>query len=488
MLLTKKLSLPAGYALPVNRKVGETHNKKRTVATDGTVLAESNGYYEIPGCAGYLINSQGLAYSRRQSHRGKRLRGSCSDDGYPVISICDGTSKKSYWMIHRLVAEMFVHNPNPSQFHIANHTDGNKRNSAASNLEWTDIPGNAKHAREKKLIKPNVGNFKPVWEYDLEMNPVQRYDSFKAASEATGVPRSSISRCAGGFTPQTKKSNGQYCCWKMEKLVKEPGEKWVALRFPIGCDLSGQRLSDAGRLVNKHNKLRNGRMKDGYITHKFERLDQSRRRDDQVNALTVQLGLHVLVAKHFLSPPVNPNCTFVDHIDTNRSNNKVSNLRWCTHPENCNNPLTAAKHGNAVTKFLRGADGKLTEIAHYRTMAAAAASCGVVNSDRITWAVSGKLDEAYGHVWRPAPANAVFTDPPRDFVRKRQQKETQRLPLTGKPTTFKSLRAAALSLIECGETDLKKAACSVAIEQAARTRTVLYGCHWMVAGTSNPAE
>ena len=34
---------------------------------------------------------------------------------------------------------------------------------------------------------------------------------------------------------------------------------------------------------------------------------------------------------------------FVDHIDTNRANNKASNLRWVTPKENSNNPLTLKK-------------------------------------------------------------------------------------------------------------------------------------------------
>lgn len=48
--------------------------------------------------------------------------------------------------------------------------------------------------------------------------------------------------------------------------------------------------------------------------------------------------VHVLVAKTFIPNPVNK--PFVDHIDTDKSNNNVDNLRWCTQKENCNNDLT----------------------------------------------------------------------------------------------------------------------------------------------------
>ena len=48
--------------------------------------------------------------------------------------------------------------------------------------------------------------------------------------------------------------------------------------------------------------------------------------------------VHRLVAEVFIPNPNNYPC--VDHIDTNRLNNVVSNLRWVTHRMNSNNPIT----------------------------------------------------------------------------------------------------------------------------------------------------
>lgn len=48
--------------------------------------------------------------------------------------------------------------------------------------------------------------------------------------------------------------------------------------------------------------------------------------------------VHRAVAELFIPNPENKQC--VDHIDTDRHNNAVWNLRWCTQKENCNNPLT----------------------------------------------------------------------------------------------------------------------------------------------------
>lgn len=55
--------------------------------------------------------------------------------------------------------------------------------------------------------------------------------------------------------------------------------------------------------------------------------------------------IHRLVAQTYIQNP--GNLPEVDHIDTNRQNNNVNNLRWCTRKENCNNPLSLKHSGES---------------------------------------------------------------------------------------------------------------------------------------------
>lgn len=55
--------------------------------------------------------------------------------------------------------------------------------------------------------------------------------------------------------------------------------------------------------------------------------------------------VHLMVATVYVPNPDSK--PYVDHIDTNRRNNRADNLRWCTMKENHNNPLSLENHSAA---------------------------------------------------------------------------------------------------------------------------------------------
>lgn len=72
--------------------------------------------------------------------------------------------------------------------------------------------------------------------------------------------------------------------------------------------------------------------------------------------------LHRLVAKMFIPNPDNKPC--VDHIDGDKYNNNVNNLRWTTYKENNNNPITKKRMSISQREYFKTHDGTFKNRTH----------------------------------------------------------------------------------------------------------------------------
>ena len=112
--------------------------------------------------------------------------------------------------------------------------------------------------------------------------------------------------------------------------------------------------------------------------------------------------VHRLVAECYIPNNGKP---YIDHLNTNRSDNRVENLRWSTHSENCNNPLSRqhfseAQKGNTnkPKKPVIGVNKTTGEIVEFESLTDAWLTLNIKQSD-ICSCCKGKLKSAGGWKW-----------------------------------------------------------------------------------------
>ena len=104
----------------------------------------------------YEVSSYGRVkslckYDSRNRFRDERILKLCADRlGYLKVGLCSNDKKKKY-LVHRLVAQAFI--PNPNNLPIINHKDENPSNDNVDNLEWCDAKYNSNYGTRNDRIR-----------------------------------------------------------------------------------------------------------------------------------------------------------------------------------------------------------------------------------------------------------------------------------------------------------------------------------------------
>ncbi len=148
----------------------------------------------------YEISSLGNVKSKRT---GKILRKSVNGRGRYKVNLCYNGVKRTV-EIHRLVAKVFI--PNPNNYPVINHKDENPLNNDVNNLEWCTQSYNLTYGNKRtkenitKSLKNSVNAPKIVQQFSLTGELINEFPSALSAGKFTGIASSHIRDCCNNKT------------------------------------------------------------------------------------------------------------------------------------------------------------------------------------------------------------------------------------------------------------------------------------------------
>ena len=160
---------------------------------------------DIAGYEGkYQVSNLGRVKSLNYLRKGieKERIPNKNNSGYLIVGLHKNGKIKQF-LIHRLVAEAFIENP--ENLPQVNHIDENKLNNCVENLEWCSAKYNSNYGEHNYNLRNTKSSKVPnVLQYTLDGKFLNEYVSGRDAERKTGFSHDGILQCC----------QGKYRTWK----------------------------------------------------------------------------------------------------------------------------------------------------------------------------------------------------------------------------------------------------------------------------------
>lgn len=227
------------------------------------------------------------------------------EEGYFVASIINSEGKHVKPYVHTLMALVFI-GPRPSDKHSVDHINRERKDNIIGNLRWASPKEQAQNRTYKKN-RPGIS----VYQYDLNMNFIKKWDSMSQARETYGYSYKYMkSVCV------EKRSSQDGFIWKFADDVEIiPGEIWKPNPFS-DCN---EFVSNFGRIRGVRGFINHNWVIGGYVFTTYRCLGDK-----------IPIRVHRLVLATF----VKFSDMEINHIDGIKTNNHVSNLEYVSKSQN----------------------------------------------------------------------------------------------------------------------------------------------------------
>lgn len=282
----------------------------------------------------YLINRQGDLWTT-EKNRKLTIRYETYPNYGIVLSSNRGHTKRL--LIHRILAKIFIPNLDPVNKTVVDHKDRNKNNYSLNNLRWVDIYENAMN----KEFSPYVGNYIYNAYKDVERKELAFSLTEEELNNHPTINKNDIRHSFDNYSNKSWRHCGYY--WTrvdldIQNYLSDFGIETIDDSLWKESYVPGVYVHPIGLVKTNRGKITLGSNRSrGYSIIKIE---------------GIVYNVSHLIAGTFLggNKPIEDGYE-VDHISTNILDNRVENLRICTHEENMRNPITRKKLSDSYRKI-----------------------------------------------------------------------------------------------------------------------------------------